>query len=185
MQKHDCAYSACECKKKYIQGVPKMVDHILNTHISETTWWIVMKHTTIYVEGHKFYWLSLQRKVQIFVGSVTDFNKCSIWAPPVPLYTSSRYSSSCQTRCSMSSITVSSAGVILCFISSMLAGRGGTKTCPFTEPLRKKSLGERSSDRGDQLPQTGGLRQNPQPPEARGSEGGAPSAWKFCIFLQK
>ena len=25
----------------------------------------------------------------------------------------------------------------------------------------------------------------PQPPKARGSEGGAPSAQKFCIFLQK
>ena len=27
--------------------------------------------------------------------------------------------------------------------------------------------------------------QSPQPPEARGSGGGAPSARKFCIFLQK
>ena len=109
-------------------GCSKMVDPILNTHISETTWWIIMKLDTFYVEGHKFYWLKLQRKVQIFVGSMTDFRKCSMWAPPVTLHTSSRYSSSCQTHCSMSLVTVSSAAVILCFISSMLAGRGGTKT---------------------------------------------------------
>ena len=106
-----------------------------------------MKLNTFYVEGDKFYWLNLQRKVQIFVGSMTGFNKCSLWAPPVTLHTSSRYSSSSQTRCSMSSVAVSSAGVILCFISSMLAGRGGTKTSPFTYPLRKKSHGERSGDR--------------------------------------
>ena len=37
-----------------------------------------MKLTTLYVEGRKFYWLNLQRKVQIFVGSMTDFHKCSI-----------------------------------------------------------------------------------------------------------
>ena len=35
-----------------------------------------MKLTTCYVEGHKFYWLNLQIKVQIFVGSTTDFHKC-------------------------------------------------------------------------------------------------------------
>ena len=35
-----------------------------------------MKLTTCYVEGHKFYWLIY--KVQIFVGSVTDFHKCLI-----------------------------------------------------------------------------------------------------------
>ena len=91
-----------------------------------------MKLNTFYVKGHKFYWLNLQRKVQIFVGSMTDFHKCSIRAPPVTLHTLSRYSSSCQTRCSMSSVTVSSTAVILCFISSMLAGRGSTKTSPFT-----------------------------------------------------
>ena len=61
-----------------IQGYSKMVDPILNTHISETTGWIKMKLTTFYVEGHEFYWLNLQRKVQIFVGSMTDFQKCSI-----------------------------------------------------------------------------------------------------------
>ena len=43
-----------------------MVDPILNIHISETTWWIKMKLNTFYVEGHKFYWLNLQRKVPIF-----------------------------------------------------------------------------------------------------------------------
>ena len=91
-----------------------------------------MKLHTFYVEGHKFYWLNLQRKVQIFVGSMTDFHKCSIGAPPVTLDTSSGYSSSCQTRCSMSSVTVASAAVVHCFISSMLAGRGGTKTSIFT-----------------------------------------------------
>ena len=37
-----------------------------------------MKLNTYYVEGHKFYWLNLLRKVQIFVGIVTDFHKCSI-----------------------------------------------------------------------------------------------------------
>ena len=37
-----------------------------------------MKLNTFYVEGHKFHWLHLQRKVQIFVGSVTDLHKCSI-----------------------------------------------------------------------------------------------------------
>ena len=37
-----------------------------------------MKLHTFYVEGHKFYWLNLQRKVQIFVGSMTDFHKCSM-----------------------------------------------------------------------------------------------------------
>ena len=37
-----------------------------------------MKLPTCYVEDHKFYWLNLQRKVQIFVGSTTDFQKCSI-----------------------------------------------------------------------------------------------------------
>ena len=42
------------------------------------------------------------------------------------LHTSSQYSSSCQTRCSMPLVTVSNAAVILCLISSMLAGRGGT-----------------------------------------------------------
>ena len=36
-----------------------------------------MKLNTFYVEGQKFYWLNLQ-KVQIFVGSMTDFYKCSI-----------------------------------------------------------------------------------------------------------
>ena len=87
---------------------------------------------TYYVEGHKFYWLNLQRKVQICVGSMTDFHKCSIRAPPVTLRPSNRYSSSCQTRYSMSLVTVSSAAVILCFNSSMLAGRGGTKNSPFT-----------------------------------------------------
>ena len=108
-----------------------MVDPILNAHISETTGWIIMKLHTFYVEGHKFYGLNLQ-KVQIFVGSMTDFHKCSISAPPVTLDPSSRYSSSCQTCCSMSLMTVSSAAVIHCFISSMLAGRGGTKTSPFS-----------------------------------------------------
>ena len=34
---------------------------------------IITKLTTSYVEGHKFYWLILQRKVEIFVGSTTDF----------------------------------------------------------------------------------------------------------------
>lgn len=58
--------------------VDKMVDPILNAHISETTRWILMKLNTLYVEGHMFYWLNLQRKVQIFVGSMTDFYKCSI-----------------------------------------------------------------------------------------------------------
>ena len=48
----------------------------------------------------------------------------------------------------MSSATVSSAAVILCLISSMLAGIGGTKSSHFTEPQRKKSHGERSEDRG-------------------------------------
>ena len=37
-----------------------------------------MKLNTLYVVGHKFYWLHLQRKVQIFVGSMTDFHKCSV-----------------------------------------------------------------------------------------------------------
>ena len=37
-----------------------------------------MKLNTFYVEGHKFCWLNLQRKVQIFVGSTTDFHQCSI-----------------------------------------------------------------------------------------------------------
>ena len=55
-----------------------MVDPILNTHISETTRWIITKLNTYYVEGHKFYCLNLQRKVQISVGSMTDFHKCSI-----------------------------------------------------------------------------------------------------------
>ena len=55
-----------------------MVDPILNTHILETTGWIIRKFNTLYVEGHKFYWLNLQRKVQIFVGSTTDFHKYSI-----------------------------------------------------------------------------------------------------------
>ena len=91
-----------------------------------------MKLNTFYVEGHKFYWLNLQRKVQTFVGSMTDFHKRSIGAPPLTLHTSSRYSSSCQTRCSMSSVTISSAAVILRFISSILAERRGTKTSPFT-----------------------------------------------------
>ena len=113
-------------------GCSKMVDPILNNHISETTQWIIMKLNTLYVEGHKFYWLNLQRKVPIFVGSTTNFHKCSICASPVTLLTLRRYSSSCQIRCSMSSVTVSNAAVILCFISSMLAGRGSTKTSPFT-----------------------------------------------------
>ena len=91
-----------------------------------------MKLNIYYVEGHKFYWFNLQRKVQIFVGFMTDFHKCSIRAPPVTLHTSSRYSSSCQTRCSMSLVTVSNAAVILCFISLLLPGRGGSKTSPFT-----------------------------------------------------
>ena len=55
-----------------------MVDPILNTHISEITRWIMMKLHTFYVEGHKFYWLNLQRKLLIFVGSTTDLKKCSI-----------------------------------------------------------------------------------------------------------
>ena len=55
-----------------------MVDPILSTHISETTRWIIMKLNTLYVEGHKFYRLNLQRKVQIFVGSMTDFHKCAV-----------------------------------------------------------------------------------------------------------
>ena len=55
-----------------------MVDPILNTHILETTRWIIMKLSTFYVEGHKFYWLNFQRKVQIFVGSMTYFHECSI-----------------------------------------------------------------------------------------------------------
>ena len=55
-----------------------MLDPILNTHISETTRWIRMKLNTFFVEGHKFHWINLQRKVQIFVGSMTDFHKCSI-----------------------------------------------------------------------------------------------------------
>ena len=59
-------------------GCSKMVDPILYTYISETTRWIIMKLNTIYVEGHKFYWLNLQRKVQIFVGSMTDFHTCLI-----------------------------------------------------------------------------------------------------------
>ena len=37
-----------------------------------------MKLNTFYVEGYKFYWLNLQRKVQIYVGCMTDFHKCSI-----------------------------------------------------------------------------------------------------------
>ena len=37
-----------------------------------------MKLNTLYVEGHKFYWLNLQRKVQIFVGYMTYFHKSSI-----------------------------------------------------------------------------------------------------------
>ena len=45
-----------------------------------------MKLTTCYVEGHKFYWFNLQ-KVQIFVGSTTDFHKCSIGASPVTMHT--------------------------------------------------------------------------------------------------
>ena len=57
--------------------------------------------------------------------------------PPVTLHTLNRYSNSCQTRCSMSSVTVSSAAVILSFISSVLAGRGSTKTSPFTLPGEK------------------------------------------------
>ena len=59
-------------------GCLKMVDPILNNHISETNRWILMKLNTLYVAGHMFYWLNLQRKVQIFVGSMTDFYKCSI-----------------------------------------------------------------------------------------------------------
>ena len=55
-----------------------MVDPIPNTYIFETTRWIIMKLDAFYVEGHKLYWLNLQRKVQIFVGSMTDFHKCSI-----------------------------------------------------------------------------------------------------------
>ena len=37
-----------------------------------------MKLHTFYVEGQKFYWLNLQRKVLIFGGSMTDFHKYSI-----------------------------------------------------------------------------------------------------------
>ena len=37
-----------------------------------------MKLNTLYVEGHKFYWLNLQKKVQIFVGSMTNFREYSI-----------------------------------------------------------------------------------------------------------
>ena len=37
-----------------------------------------MKLNTFYAEGHKFYWLNLQRNVQIFFGSMTDFHKFSI-----------------------------------------------------------------------------------------------------------
>ena len=55
-----------------------MVDPILNTHISKTTRWIIMKLNTFYVEGHKFYCLNVQRKVQIFVGSMTDLHKFSV-----------------------------------------------------------------------------------------------------------
>ena len=55
-----------------------MADPILNTHISKTTRWIIMKLNTFYVEGHKFYWLNLQRKLQIFVVSMTDFHKFSV-----------------------------------------------------------------------------------------------------------
>ena len=66
------------CSVKAAKPSSKMVDPILNTHISETTGWIIRKLNTLYVEGHKFYWLNLQRKVQIFVGSMTDFHKCSI-----------------------------------------------------------------------------------------------------------
>ena len=69
-----------------------LVDPILNTLISETTWRIIMKLNSLYVEVHKFYWLNLQRKVQIFVVSMTDFHKCSIWAPPVSLHRLSRCS---------------------------------------------------------------------------------------------
>ena len=46
-----------------------------------------MKLHTFYVEGHKFYWLNLQRKLQIFVGTMRDFRKCSIRQPPVTLHT--------------------------------------------------------------------------------------------------
>ena len=59
-------------------GCSKVVDPILNTHISETTLWIKMKLNTLYVEGLKFHWLNLQRKVQTFVGSMTDFHNCSM-----------------------------------------------------------------------------------------------------------
>ena len=41
---------------------------------------------------------------------------------------------------------------------------------------------------GGEAPSRGMLRvwgQSPQPAEARGSRGGAPSAQKFCVFLQK
>ena len=55
-----------------------MLEPILNSHISETTQWIIIKLITFYVEGHKFYRINLQRKVQIFVGFMTDFHKCSI-----------------------------------------------------------------------------------------------------------
>ena len=51
--------------------------------------------------------------------------KCSICAPLVTRQMSSRLLSSCQTRCSMSQVILSSVEVILCLSSSMLAGRGG------------------------------------------------------------
>ena len=44
------------------------------------------------LKDHKFYWLNLPRKVQVFVGSMTDFHECSIWTPPVTQHTLSRYS---------------------------------------------------------------------------------------------
>ena len=59
----------------YSTGCPKKFDVILNANISETTQCILMKLHKLYVEHHKFYQLTFQRKKkkQRFVDSMTDF----------------------------------------------------------------------------------------------------------------
>ena len=70
----------------------------------------------------------IEQEIQRDVDFITVFSKLhkfSICALPVTRHTASRWSSSCQIRCSMSCVTFSSASVILCLSSSRLVGRGG------------------------------------------------------------
>ena len=55
--------------------------------------------------------------------------------------------------------------------------------CGGGAPSRRRLMEVRR--RSPQPPRQGVWGQSPQPPESRGSGGGAPSARKFCIFLQK